>query len=104
KRLSDVLDVKKAYEQKAFTLFNGYVTISLALIGVGGTLFTHYGLPRLALPFWGAGAFFVVGAICFVLALKDTTYGFLASSPDMWLTSGIIDGNDRAVSLEHVAS
>jgi hypothetical protein len=99
KRLADILDIKKAYEQKAFTLFNGYVTISLGLIGVGVALFTHPELARLALPFWGAGTLYVIGAICFVLALKDRTYGLLASSPDMWLTNGVIDGDDRAVSL-----
>ena len=29
KRLADMLDTKKAFEQKAFTLFNGYLTLSL---------------------------------------------------------------------------
>ena len=75
KRLADILEIKKAYEQKAFTLFNGYVTISLALIGVAGALLAHHGLAHLALPFLGAGALFVIGAIYFVLALMDTTYG-----------------------------
>lgn len=42
---------------------------------------------------------FVVGAIFFVLALMDKTYGALASDPDMWLKSGTIDGDDSVVPL-----
>jgi hypothetical protein len=41
------------------------VTISLALIGVAGALLAHHGLAHLALPFLGAGALFVIGAIYF---------------------------------------
>ncbi|MGH6847436.1 MAG: hypothetical protein ACREC0_08345 [Methylocella sp.] len=99
KRLADVLDTKKTYEQKAFTLFNGYVAVSLGLFGVGGAVFTHYGISKLVLPFWCSGAFFVTGALLFVLALLDAKYGAVASSPDMWLSKGIIDGKDEIVPL-----
>lgn len=97
KRLADVLDTKKAFEQKAFTLFTGYVTVSLALIGVGGALLAHDGISHFVIPFWMSGALFVLGAICFVLALMDSEYGSLASSPDMWLNKGTIDGDDTVL-------
>jgi len=38
KRLADVLDTKKTFEQKAFILFNAYIALALALFGVGGML------------------------------------------------------------------
>jgi hypothetical protein len=43
KRLVDTLETKKSYEQKAFTLFNAYLTITLALFGVGGALYKDDG-------------------------------------------------------------
>ena len=39
KRLSDVLDTKKSVEQKASNLFSAYVTVALALFGIGGAIF-----------------------------------------------------------------
>jgi len=99
KRLSDILDTKKSFEQKAFTLFNGYITVSLALFGVGGALFKQEGLSHLTAPFLGTGLFLIAGAICFVLALMDNKYGALASSPDMWLNQGTIDGDDSVLPL-----
>jgi hypothetical protein len=93
KRLADALDTKKAYEQKAFSLFSGYLTVSLALIGVGGAVYKDHG-PRFEIAELAiCGAFFVAGAICFVLALMDDVYGAPASSPDMWLNPGTIDGD-----------
>src|SRR5882724_2742717 len=99
KRLGDILDTKKMYEQKAFTLFNGYLTLSLALFGIGGAIYKDQGLTHLVVPFWVAGALFVAGAICFVSALIDVKYGALASSPDIWLNKGTIDSDDSMLSL-----
>jgi hypothetical protein len=99
KRLGDALDTKKAHEQKAFTLFNGYVTVSLALFGVGGAILKEHGPANLILPFWATGALFLIGAIFFVVALIDKAYGALASDPSMWLNRGTIDGDDSALGL-----
>ncbi len=99
KRLEDTLDTKKAYEQKAFTLFSGYVTVSLALFGVGGAIFKDQGLTQLVTPFWISGLLYITGAICFVTALVDTQYGALASHPNMWLNKGILDGDDSILPL-----
>lgn len=98
-RLNDLLDTKKTFEQKAFTLLSGYLTVSLALFGVAGALYRDEELAALMCPFAVAGGLLVLGAICFVVALKETQYGALASAPDMWLNSGTIDGDDSTVPL-----
>lgn len=97
KRLMDALETKKSYEQKAFTLFNAYLTISLALFGVGGALYKDDGFAFPVIAFWVCGGIFVCGAVFFVLALMDNCYGALASSPDMWLNRGTIDGDDTVL-------
>jgi hypothetical protein len=97
KRLADTLDTKKAFEQKAFTLFGGYLTISLALFGAGGAVASSPSLKYLLTPFWGTGAVLVIGTIFFLLALTDKQYGALASHPDMWLNKGTIDGPDSVL-------
>ena len=99
KRLADTLDTKKNYEQKAFTLFSGYLTVSLALFGVGGAIFKEQGLNLLVVPFWVSGALFVIGTIFFVSALVDKEYGAIASEPSMWLNRGTIDGDDAVLPL-----
>lgn len=97
KRLADTLDTKKAFEQKAFTLFGGYLTISLALFGAGGAVSSLANLKYLTGPFWWTGSLMVVGTICFLLALMDKQYGALASHPEMWLNAGTIDGPDTVL-------
>ena len=82
-RLGDILETKKSYEQKAFTLFSGYLTATLALFGVGGTLFRHDGLTQTVSAFAGAGIIFAIGAMCLVIALLDADYGAVASDPNM---------------------
>jgi hypothetical protein len=99
KRLGDALDTRKTYEQKAYTLFNGYMTASLALLGVGGAIFKEQGVNHLVLPFWVAGMMFVLGAILFVLSLSDRDYGAIASEPSMWLNKGTIDGGEDVLPL-----
>jgi hypothetical protein len=96
-RLADTLNTKTAFEQKAFTLFGGYLTISLALFGAGSAVYNSRELQHLVLPFWIAGIMFVAGASFFMLALKDKVYGALASHPSMWLNPGTIDGPDTVL-------
>jgi len=99
KRLEDVLDTKKAFEQKAFILFNAYVTFALAVFGAGGMLLRAIDATLPAWPFLLSGLAFVVGATLFVLALLDQGYGSLASDPEMWLNKGTIDGEDSVLPL-----
>ncbi len=97
KRLSDVIDEKRTVEQKASNLFSAYVTVALALFGIGGAIFKDHGLNQKTWPFFVAGTIFVLGAFVFMLALKDEEYGFLGSPPDMWLNRGTIDGGNNAL-------
>lgn len=96
-RLADALDTKKAFEQKASTLFTGYITIALALFSVGGALIGKNGVENLTVSFWVTGALFGVGAFWFVTALRDREYGALGSEPNMWLVRGVIDGDDTTL-------
>lgn len=93
-RLGDILDTKKSYEQKAFTLFGGYLTVTLALVGVAGAIFDRHGLTPAVWTFAATGGVFALGATCLVVALLDATYGAVASDPKMWLQDGVIDGSD----------
>ena len=98
KRLTDVLENKKSIEQKASALFGAYVTISLALFGIGGAIFKEAGgLDAKSCPFFIAGTAFVIGAFVFMAAIKHERYGFLGSPPSMWLNRGTIDGADKAL-------
>jgi hypothetical protein len=99
KKMQDLLEIKKTFEQKAFFLFNAYTAMALALFGVAGTLYNTGAIPGHVWPFAVTGLLFVAGAALFVFALLDANYGSLGSSPSMWLTRGIIDGGDRALPL-----
>jgi len=99
RRLADTLETKKAFEQKAFILFNAYIALALALFGVGGTIYKDAGLTVQVWPFLLAGFLLVIGAAMFVVSLIDTSYGALASDPDMWLNKGTIDGDDSVLPL-----
>jgi len=97
RHLSDVLDVKKSFEQKAATLLGAYITISVALFGIGGAIFKDSGISPKVWPFFGAGIAFIIGAWFFVAALKTGRYAPVGSTPEMWLNRGTIDGGENAL-------
>lgn len=97
KRLADILETKKAFEQKAFILFNAYIALALALFGAAGVIYRDPTISLIFWPFLLAGSLLIVGAGCFVWALLDAGYGSLASDPDMWLNKGTIDGDDAVL-------
>lgn len=97
RHLSDLLDVKKSFEQKATTLLGAYITLSVALFGIGGAIFKDTGLGQKAWPFFGVGLIFVAGAWCFIIALKSGKYAAVGSTPEVWLNRGIIDGGESAL-------
>jgi hypothetical protein len=86
KRLADMLDTKKAFEQKAFTLF-----------GVAATLYKDHGLSFTVVSFVIVELTLIAGAVCFVFALMDEKYGAVASDPNMWLNKGTIDGDETVL-------
>jgi hypothetical protein len=97
RHLVDILDVRKSFEQKASTLMGAYNTLSLALFGLGATIFKDAHTLREMAPFLGAGAVFFVGTLCFLTAIRSGEYPALGSTPEMWLNAGTIDGEDNAV-------
>lgn len=97
RHLIDILEVRKSFEQKAATLMGAYITLSVALFGIGGALFKDAGAWAKVLPFFGTGLVFVAGAWCFIAALKSGQYAAVGSTPEMWLNRGTIDGDDNAV-------
>jgi hypothetical protein len=97
RHLSDLLDVKKSFEQKAATLLGAYITIAVALFGIGGAIFKDSGIGPRVWPFFGAGTAFIIGAWFFVAALKTGRYSAVGSTPEMWLNRGTIDGGQTAL-------
>jgi hypothetical protein len=97
RHLIDILEVKKSFEQKAATLLGAYITVSVALFGIGGAIFRDSGAGAKAWPFFAGGLVFIVGAWCFIAALKAGQYAALGSTPEMWLNKGTIDGGDNAL-------
>lgn len=97
RHLLDILEVRKSFEQKAATLMGAYITISVALFGIGGAIFKETGAGARVWPFFGAGLVFIAGAWCFIAALKAGRYGAIGSTPEMWLNRGTIDGDDNAL-------
>jgi hypothetical protein len=97
RHLLDILEVRKSFEQKAATLMGAYITISVALFGIGGAIFKETGVGARVWPFFGAGLVFIAGAWCFIAALKAGQYAAVGSTPEMWLNRGTIDGSDNAL-------
>jgi hypothetical protein len=95
--LMDTIEVRKIFEQKAATLMGAYITLSVALFGIGGAIFRESGAAARVWPFFGAGLILIIGAWCFIAALKTGTYAAVGSTPEMWLNPGTIDGGDNAL-------
>jgi hypothetical protein len=80
-----MLDTRKHLSKKAFTLFSGYLTLSIALFGVAAAIYRGHGLSFTVVSFVIIVLTLIAGAICFVFALMDEKYGAVASDPNMWL-------------------
>jgi len=89
--LSDILAIRDSFEEKAATLMGAYITVSLALFGIGATMLQRTGSVPIVCALFGTGMVFLTGAWCFIHALKAGTYGGVGSTPEMWLTKGVID-------------
>jgi hypothetical protein len=97
RHLNDILEVRKSFEQKAATLLGAYITVSVALFGIGGAIFKDVGMAPKVWPFFAAGLIFIAGASCFIFALKAGSYAGIGSTPEMWLNRGTIDGGENAL-------
>jgi hypothetical protein len=102
KRLADLLETKKSFEQRASTLLTGFSALALALLGAGAAFFTNQSLighgPKY-LPF----AFFIAAipmtwALWYMVrAQQPISAGVLGSTPDLWLRPGVIDAVGNVV-------
>lgn len=95
--LADVLDNRKAIEQRALFLLAGYLSLAAAIFNAG-----H-------LAFWGdkfATVAIMAGVCLLLLSFRPKRYPALWPSPRAWIVPGIIDGSDTALphSLAHLAS
>lgn len=95
--LTDILATRNLYDQKATALMSAFITISLALFGIGGAIFQKNVADVTAVPFFASGIIFLLGAGFFIAALKAGTFGAVGSTPEMWLSKGVIDGRKNAV-------
>jgi hypothetical protein len=98
KRLNDILDTKKQFEQKAFTLFSGYLTGTIGLFTIAVTLFNEKSKNNLFMAFIISGILLLVGSIFLSISLKGFNYGYLGSTPRMWLKKYIIEGDEKSLS------
>ena len=89
--LIDVLDNRKALEQRAFILLAGYLPYTGSII------------PAAAAS-WGAKAALIAAALGIVLLLasfRGMTYPARGTSPRAWINAGIIDGSESALAHTH---
>lgn len=96
KRLSDMLETKKSFEQRASWLLTSFSALALALLGAGGMFFTSQplvgrGPSGLPYAFFVASIPMIVAMWRMVSALKPLPAGNLGSTPDFWLRPGVID-------------
>lgn len=102
KRLTDLLETKKSFEQRASTLLTGFSALALALVGAGGAFFTSQPLVGHApkyLPFaFFAAAIPMIWAVWYMVrAQQPISAGLLGSTPDFWLRPGVIDAPGNVV-------
>jgi hypothetical protein len=91
KRLTDALDAKKVFEEKATIFLNAFVTLAVALFS-GGAAFFQNGDTAAGGALAFAAVLMSLGAILFAYVLRPDEYGMLGSDPSMWLNAGTIDG------------
>lgn len=95
KKLNDILDTKKQFEQKAFILFSGYLTSAIGLFVLRLTLFNN---KKLFSVFIVSSIILLLGVVSFCIALRTAQYGSLGSSPKMWLEKYILEGDNNMLS------
>ncbi|WP_148277067.1 hypothetical protein [Methylocystis sp. SC2] len=97
RRLADALETKAHFDHKATTIFTAFVTISLAVFGVGAAILRDPLLRETAWAFFCSGTFFVAAAFVSAWSMRGMEYGYMGWAPEVWLRSGVIDGDDQTV-------
>ncbi len=97
KKLTDVIETKKQIEQKAFILFNGYLTLLIGEISASFVVKTTH--PNLFYFLVSLIPFFVLSLILIVVSLHSYKYGSLGSNPSMWLEKTTLEGNENSLKV-----
>ena len=96
-RLTDVLEIKKQLDGRVHMLLTSYVTMSLFLSGIAGTLYKNSGQSALFLAFIITSITFIIGAAVLLFTLKAANYGVLGSAPEGWLRREVLEGDDNGL-------
>lgn len=91
KRLADLNDIRKSTETKQTSLFSVYVSLSMAVCGIGAAMAQNAAMAGRASYFLLAAMPFVIGAALFGWAQMPMIGGMAGSDPKMWLQRGRID-------------
>jgi hypothetical protein len=96
-RLAEILETKRSFDQKAFTLFTGYLSVCVAQMAIAASFHRDRGSFATVLAFSASGLILAAGAILFAMAQRPADYGALGSAPEAWLRPGVIDGGESAL-------
>lgn len=86
KRLADLLEIRRACEQKLLSLFSVYISAAMAMFGIGTALFQNVGIASKAVWFFVPGAVFLVGALIIAYALWPQQGIMMGAIPSSTLT------------------
>lgn len=92
-RLEWALDQRKLIETRAIGLLRTFLSLALAVIGVGVALQRMEGPPLELTAFLAGATPLFLAAACMVVAIWDRDYGSLGSTASWWLRKGVIDGD-----------
>jgi len=93
KHLMEILECRKEFDSKAFTLLTGYLTAIAVFLSLKGSGI----LMHSATLFLGASVFsLLLGSISLFFSLLGLNYGFLGSDPESWLRKSVVDSSDDA--------
>jgi hypothetical protein len=93
KHLIDILECRKEFDSKAFTLLAGYMAAATTLL----SLVVSNVVPCNAMvPLTISACLFCLGAVFLSISLKGFDYGFLGSDPARWLRKNVVDSQDNA--------
>jgi hypothetical protein len=93
KRLADLLDTKKTFDQRAMSLLGPSVSLALALAGASGLAArdTH---PEIVAALVASSICMTLAAVACVLSLQVRNYGAQGTDPAHWLRLGTLTGGD----------
>jgi hypothetical protein len=93
KRLADLLDTKKTFDQRAIALLGPSVSLAVALAGASG-LAVLSSNPEIVAALAASSICMTLAAVACVLSLQVRNYGAQGADPAHWLKPGTLTGSD----------